>query len=87
MVYFFDKNKILQTTQLGLKSNHLQATIPANTWFAAKPSIEDNFCLVSCAVAPGFEFDEFEIASRDDLLKELGSSSTNIEIIKALTRQ
>lgn len=87
LIYFFDKNKILQTIQLGLKSNHLQATIPANTWFAAKPSIKNNFCLVSCAVAPGFEFDEFEIANRGNLLKEFGSSSTNIEIITALTRQ
>lgn len=85
-IYFFDKNKVLQTGQLGLQSKKFQLTIPADTWFAAKPLNENAFCLVSCAVAPGFEFNDFEIARRDDLLAELGGSAENNEIIVALTR-
>jgi len=86
LIYFFDKDKFLRTIQVGMTSKNLQATIPAHTWFAAKPLSENDFCLVSCAVAPGFEFDDFEIAGRDALLKEFGSSAENGQIIEALTR-
>lgn len=85
-IYFFDENKALQTIQLGLDSKCLQATIPANTWFSAKPISQNSFCLVSCAVAPGFEFADFEIGQRDSLLKEFDHSLDNIKAIEALTR-
>ena len=85
-IYFFDEHKLLQTIQLGMSSTHFQATIPANTWFAAKPIHENDFCLVSCAVAPGFEFADFEIAQRNQLLKEFGNSAESIQKIEALTR-
>jgi len=86
LIYFFDENKLLQTVQLGLESKHFQTTIPANTWFAAKPINEAAFCLVSCAVAPGFDFKDFEIGERATLLKEFGHSSNQIEAIESLTR-
>lgn len=86
IIYFFDQNKALQTIRLGIDSKCFQATISANTWFAAKPIQEDSFCLVSCAVAPGFEFVDFEIGQRDRLLSEFGHSAENINTIEALTR-
>ena len=86
LIYFFDENKLLQKVQIGIASMNLQATIPANTWFAAKPIHENDFCLVSCAVAPGFEFDDFEIGRREDLVAEFGISAKSIQIIEALTR-
>lgn len=86
LIYFFDENKLLRTIQVGMTSKNLQATIPAHTWFATKPLSENDFCLVSCAVAPGFEFDDFEIAKRDDLSNEFGGSAENSQIIEALTR-
>lgn len=46
----------------------LQALIPPNTWFAAEITSATGFALVSCAVAPGFDFAEFEMAKKDDLL-------------------
>ena len=85
-IYFFDENKELQTIQLGLDSKCLQATIPANTWFAAKPTQQNSFCLVSCAVAPGFEFADFELGKRDSLLNEFGHSVNSRKAIEALTR-
>jgi hypothetical protein len=85
-IYFFDENKTLQTIQLGMGSKILQTTIPAHTWFAAKPMSEDSFCLVSCAVAPGFEFIDFEIGQRQALAQEFGLSANNLQIIDALTR-
>jgi predicted cupin superfamily sugar epimerase len=38
-------------------------TVPAGLWQAAEPL--DDFCLVSCMVAPGFEFDDFTLAADD----------------------
>jgi hypothetical protein len=87
LIYFFDANKALQTIQLGMGSKALQGTIPAHTWFAAKPLSEDAFCLVSCAVAPGFEFDDFELGRREALELEFGHSAQNIQMIQALTRR
>ena len=46
----------------------LQATIPANTWFASRLKSGKGFGLVSCTVAPGFDFRDFEMAKKADLL-------------------
>ncbi len=45
-----------------------QAMIPAGKWFAAHIQNEIGFALVSCTVAPGFDFVDFELATRNDLL-------------------
>jgi hypothetical protein len=86
IIYFFNEDKALKTVQLGLDAKCLQANIPANTWFAAKPTSQNSFCLISCAVAPGFEFADFEIGRRDSLLNEFGGSLEGIKAIEALIR-
>ena len=45
-----------------------QIMIPKNHWFAAKIKNNVGFCLVSCMVAPGFEFEDFVLANKQDLL-------------------
>ena len=47
-----------------------QATIPANSWFASSVKQRKGYSLVSCTVAPGFDFADFELASRENLLQE-----------------
>lgn len=47
-----------------------QAVIPAGTWFAARVRHETGFGLVSCTVAPGFDFADFELAERAALTRE-----------------
>lgn len=46
-----------------------QAMVPANHWFAAErvSSGPEDFSLLGCTVAPGFEFSEFELAEASDL--------------------
>lgn len=39
-----------------------QLCVEAGTWFAAELTEENAFSLVSCAVAPGFDFQDFEQA-------------------------
>ncbi len=48
----------------------LQATIPANCWFASQVKNKKGFALVSCTVAPGFDFNDFEMAKKDDLASQ-----------------
>ena len=45
----------------------LQAVVPANTWFAAHVKQSSGYALVSCTVAPGFDFTDFEMAKRAEL--------------------
>lgn len=67
--------------QLGREN--FQCTIKARNWFASKPKNPNTYSLVSCTVAPGFEFDDFEIAKREELMNVYPQHN---EIIQELTR-
>jgi len=41
--------------------------VPAGCWFASRVT-DCGFALVGCTVAPGFCFDDFELADRDELI-------------------
>jgi predicted cupin superfamily sugar epimerase len=47
-----------------------QACVPHGTWFAAEPEPGAAFALVGCGVAPGFEYEDLELARRQALLAE-----------------
>jgi predicted cupin superfamily sugar epimerase len=57
----------------------LQAIIPPHTWFAAELPSASGFALVSCAVAPGFDFAEFEMAKKADLLAQYPQHAALLE--------
>lgn len=62
-----------------LKSGQqLQVIIPRGTWFAAQVVVGD-FILVGCTVAPGFAFEDFELADRQSLLSAYPQHRTLIE--------
>ena len=52
------------------KDEFLQVKIPANTWFAAQVKNAKGFSLVSCTVSPGFDFADFDLARREDLIQQ-----------------
>lgn len=43
-----------------------QYVVPAGYWFGA--TVHDGYALVGCTVSPGFDFMDFELAKREDLL-------------------
>lgn len=45
-----------------------QFVVPATSWFASEPAAKSSFCLAGCTVAPGFDFTDFEIADKANLL-------------------
>lgn len=46
-----------------------QFVVMANTWFAARIPAQKGYSLVSCVVTPGFDFADFELANKDELLE------------------
>lgn len=60
-----------------------QASVPAGCWFGAELAGEGEFALVGCTVAPGFDFDDFEMGERRELSRMLPAQR---ELIERLTR-
>ena len=60
-----------------------QAVVPHDSWFGANLQVPDSFALVGCTVAPGFDFDDLEIAKRDVLVNLFPEHR---QIIEQLTR-
>lgn len=60
-----------------------QLIVPANHWFAARVLNENDYALVGCTVSPGFNFDDFELAGRHDLISKFPQHQ---QIITKLTR-
>lgn len=51
------------------KGDEPQVLIPRGTWFSAEVNDPTGYALVSCTVAPGFDFADFEMGERRDLLE------------------
>ena len=59
-----------------------QFLVPANTIFGSSVNETDSYSLVSCVVAPGFDFRDFELFTSDELLKDYSGFE---DVIKRLT--
>ncbi len=61
-----------------------QLIIPAGTIFGARLLTPKSYALISCTVSPGFEFEDFSLLSREELL---GRFPQHKDIILSLTRR
>jgi predicted cupin superfamily sugar epimerase len=68
VLYAIDKDGKLSKIKIG-KSAALQAFIKAGTWFAAAPESKKSYCLVGCTVSPGFDYRDWELGKRDELVR------------------
>jgi len=62
----------------------LQAVVPAGCWFASHVADWNSLALVGCTVAPGFDFEDFEIGKREELIAKYPQHR---ELIARLTRE
>lgn len=60
-----------------------QAVVPAGCWFGASVKDDNDFSFVGCTVAPGFDFEDFELAKEQEISQQFPQHST---LIKTLTR-
>jgi predicted cupin superfamily sugar epimerase len=73
-IHAIDSQGIYTRHELSVTGNgSLSVVIPAGLWFAAEIPAKNGFTLVSCVVAPGFDFSEFEMAKKDELSKQYPS--------------
>jgi predicted cupin superfamily sugar epimerase len=61
----------------------LQAAVKAGCWFASRVRHPKTFALAGCTVAPGFDFADFELGKRVDLVTRYPQHRT---LIESLTR-
>jgi len=65
---FADRSWDVARLGTGLSSGERpQLVIPAGTWFGTELAQGATHCLIGCTVAPGFEFDDFELARGAEL--------------------
>jgi predicted cupin superfamily sugar epimerase len=86
MIHVIDLDGSYQKIKLGLdvdKGEAIQVVVHAGCWFGAELEELNSFCLVGCTVAPGFDFEDFELGGRNDLLQ---SYPQHHAIIRLLTK-
>ena len=70
LLYEINAEGAARECRLGLNlstGERLQHVVPAGSWFAATPAPGSRWSLVSCTVAPGFDFADFELADAGQL--------------------
>ncbi|MCS6822332.1 MAG: cupin domain-containing protein [Microscillaceae bacterium] len=61
------------------QKQQFQIIIPANHWFAAEVIEPESFSLVGCTVSLGFDFQDFELARKNELLSQFPQAKDYIE--------
>lgn len=62
-------------------ARHPQAVVPRGTWQGARLIEGGQWALLGCTVAPGFDFADFELASREELLISHSKCAALIEML------
>jgi len=66
---YYIKDEKITTLKLGKNLDKGQLpmhVVPKDTWFAAEAAEDNDYALVGCTVAPGFDFDDFRMAKESD---------------------
>jgi uncharacterized protein len=83
-VYLMDPANGLRRVILGshpVKGEEYQCPIPAGTWFAAHLLDSTGYAFIGCNVAPGFDFEDFEIGKREELLGQFPQHGDTIRLL------
>ena len=83
VLHIIDNKGNYTPKKLGLAQDALpQQVIPATHWMAAEVNGRENYTLIGCTSAPGFEFEDFQMADKKQLIE---LSPDNEELINKLT--
>lgn len=72
-VHLIKEDGTYEEVQLGLqleKGEVPQVLVPKNTIFGSSVKDQNTFSLVGCMVSPGFDFEDFELFTQEELLEE-----------------
>ncbi|MBI5298735.1 MAG: cupin domain-containing protein [Deltaproteobacteria bacterium] len=59
----------------------VQHVVPEGYWFGAYSNSGSRYSFVGCTVAPGFDFADFEMGKRPELLKQFPKAKEVIEFL------
>ena len=71
-IHIIDQKGEYTTVKLGKNikdGESFQAVVRAGCWFAAAVKNTESYSLVGCTVAPGFDFADFKMADRNNLVE------------------
>jgi uncharacterized protein len=86
LVHSVDPNGNYSVIRLGQNAEadeQFQCVVPGGHWFGSCLECPHTYALVGCTVAPGFDFTDFEMARRADLLAQYPEHK---DVIHKLTR-
>ncbi|MGH8477797.1 MAG: cupin domain-containing protein [Methylococcales bacterium] len=86
IIHEIDSHAEYKMTRLGidwLQNERPQAFVRAGHLFGAKVCDRRGYALLGCTAAPGFEFDDFELPERGELLRQYPQHRN---LIESLTR-
>lgn len=72
-IHLITKDRKNEEVTLGSRiedGEYLQFVIKKENWFAAEVIDKNSFSLVGCDVAPGFDFEDFELGKSEIMIKE-----------------
>jgi len=71
MVHLINSQGDYQVIKLGNNPEEnevLQLVIPHHSWFASVVSQPNSYSLIGCTVSPGFDFNDFTLGKKEDLI-------------------
>jgi predicted cupin superfamily sugar epimerase len=77
------KHSVIRLGQNAEANEQLQCVVPGQHWFGSCLEWPETYAFVGCTVAPGFDFSDFEMARRADLLTKYPQHT---DMIYKLTR-
>ncbi len=81
-IYVIDPAGNFELITMGQNFNNgevFQAVVKSGYWFAAQPVNADGFSFMGCTVAPGFDFEDFELAIADQLIESFPQHTSLIK--------
>ncbi len=85
-IHIIDHDGFYSKIRLGVdctRGESLQAMVKGGCWFAASLDEPQSYALVGCTVAPGFDYEDFEMADKNELILRYPQYAS---IIARLTR-
>jgi hypothetical protein len=67
ILHAIDKDGKLSKIKIG-RGLMPQAVMKAGTWFAAAPGNKRSYCWVGCTMSPGFDYRDWELGKRNELV-------------------
>jgi uncharacterized protein len=84
-LYAIDRGKLSEIKMGKGKGEIQQIAIKANTWFAASLNDKNSYCLLGCTVSPGFDYRDWKLGRRNDLVKMFPQHAAIIERYTAVS--